>query len=332
MRSASIAIYFVNACLRHVASETLRHELLQKNKISPDLLGSATARVPAENYANLVRDVMQEMDDEVLGYAKQPHKLGCWSTMTELAAKADNLGEALKLLTRFYRLIPWGIDTRISSDNGLACISMAPSTSGESYAPYLYESFLFYIHRTANWLVSRQIPLSAVDFNFEQAPHCREYWYLFLCENIRYQQPVSQIQFSASLLALPIQQSAKAIEQFLEHVNLAMISQAYARKSWQYRVSATLESRLADNPSFDDIARELVLHPHTLRRYLREEGFSYQQIKNRVRCDNAIYQLSSAGKSVEQTAALIGFSEASAFIRAFKTWTGNTPISYKKTS
>ncbi|MGJ8687195.1 MAG: helix-turn-helix domain-containing protein, partial [Spongiibacteraceae bacterium] len=202
--------------------------------------------------------------------------------------------------------------------------------AGESFAPYLYETFLFYIHRTANWLVARQIPLQAVEFKFPQDEHSGEYWHLFLCKNIHYQQPISQIQFSASLLALPINKSAKAIEQFLEHVNLAMINQRYAIKSWQYRVSATLEANLADNPSFDDIAGELHLHPHTLRRYLREEGFSYLQIKNQVRCDNAIYQLSNAGKSVEQTAALTGFSEASAFIRAFKKWTGDTPISYKK--
>ncbi len=273
---------------------------------------------------------MQTMNDELIGFGTQAQKLGCWATMTELAANAPNLSEALKRLTRFYRLIPWGLSTKLEIHNDVASISLTPTATNVEFDPYLYESFLFYIHRTANWLIGRQIPLHRVDFCFAQPPQAMEYQNLFLTKNIQYQQARAQIQFSASLLENPIDISAQALEKFLSHVNFAMITQSYTSKSWHYKVGSALEARLRANPTFADIAKSLELHPHTLRNYLRQEGFQYQDIKDRVRCDSAIFHLSSAGCSVEETAALIGFSEPSAFIRSFKKWTGTKPMEYKK--
>lgn len=273
---------------------------------------------------------MQAMGDELMGFGSQAQKLGCWATMTELAAHSPTLGEALKRLTRFYRLIPWGLNTKLEVNNDVASITLTPSNVNSQFDTYLYESFLFYIHRTANWLIGRQIPLHRVDFCFSRPNHAAEHWNLFLCKHIHYQQAYAQIQFSASLLEHQLHVSAHALEKFLNHVNIAMITQSFTSKSWHYKVSTTLETRLSTNPSFTDISRALGVHPHTLRSYLRQEGFQYQDIKNRVRCDCAIFQLSHSGRSVEETASLIGFSEPSAFIRSFKKWTGAKPMEYKK--
>ena len=305
--------------------------MLAQNNIIPDLLGNTFARVPAENYANLLRDTMQEMQDELLGYGSQVQRLGSWSTMVELTCNSQDLGEALRKLARFYRLIPWGLETRLTVDErtNTASIALISSDKNSDFDPYLYESFLFYIYRTANWLLGRQIQLLSIDFCFEELPHSREYRHLYLCNDIKYQKEVSQFYFNAGVLSNKVDKSPVAIEAFLQHVNLAMITQVYRQKSWHHRVSLLLESQLSENPSFVDIAAACHLHPHTLRHYLRVEGFQYKEIKDRVRCDTAIHALSRLGKSVEQTAELTGFSEASAFIKAFKKWTGTKPAQYK---
>ncbi|WP_344935396.1 AraC family transcriptional regulator [Zhongshania borealis] len=331
MRSPTIAIHFVRKCLQNLQHRPdLQRKLLSQNNISPSLLEKPNARIPAISYANLCRDTMQAMGDELMGFGSQAQKLGCWTTMTELAANAPTLGEALKRLTRFYRLIPWGLYTKLDVQNDVASISLSSSEASSEFDTYLFESFLFYIHRTANWLIGRQIPLYRVDFGFSQPDHAAEYWNLFLCKNIHYQQARAQIHFSASLLDHPVNISAHALEKFLSHVNIAMITQSYTSKSWHYKVRSVLETRLNANPCFSDIASTLNLHPHTLRSYLRQEGFQYQDIKNRLRCDSAIFHLSHTGRSVEETAALVGFSEPSSFIRSFKNWTGAKPLEYKK--
>jgi AraC-like DNA-binding protein len=81
-------------------------------------------------------------------------------------------------------------------------------------------------------------------------------------------------------------------------------------------------------PDFEAIADTLHFTPITLRRRLRAEGSSYQQIKDDIRRDTAIYNLSKAVMSIEQVAESVGFTEATSFYRAFKRWTGATPRDY----
>jgi AraC-like DNA-binding protein len=67
--------------------------------------------------------------------------------------------------------------------------------------------------------------------------------------------------------------------------------------------------------------------PH-LRRLLRRDGTSLNQLREEVLRDVAIAGL-RRGESVEVLSARLGFSEPSAFRRAFKRWTGDTPSSYR---
>mgnify|MGYP006207581605 CR=1 FL=1 len=69
--------------------------------------------------------------------------------------------------------------------------------------------------------------------------------------------------------------------------------------------------------------------PQTLRRHLREEGTSFQALKDELRRDIAIYHLGRADLSLLEIAEQLGFSEPSAFHRAFKKWTGLTPGAYR---
>ena len=68
---------------------------------------------------------------------------------------------------------------------------------------------------------------------------------------------------------------------------------------------------------------------YTLRRHLREEGSSFQELKDHLRRDLAIYHLGRDELAIQDIAEQLGFSEPSAFHRAFKKWTGLTPGAYR---
>jgi AraC family mar-sox-rob regulon transcriptional activator len=80
-----------------------------------------------------------------------------------------------------------------------------------------------------------------------------------------------------------------------------------------------------------DVAIRLHVSPSTLRRRLRHEHTSYQQLLDRVRryrCERALRQRWLPGKSM---APALGFSQVNSFYRAFSKWTGMTYTQYKKT-
>jgi AraC-like DNA-binding protein len=68
----------------------------------------------------------------------------------------------------------------------------------------------------------------------------------------------------------------------------------------------------------------------TLRRKLTDEGTHFQDIKDGLRRDTAIHLLSQPSLPVSGIARELGFSEPSAFTRAFRHWTGVSPSSYRK--
>ena len=68
----------------------------------------------------------------------------------------------------------------------------------------------------------------------------------------------------------------------------------------------------------------------TLHRRLRDEGTSFQQLKDLCRRDAAIGYLTKGEYTTLQLSELMGFSDSSTFHRAFKKWTGLTPQEYRK--
>jgi AraC-like DNA-binding protein len=83
-------------------------------------------------------------------------------------------------------------------------------------------------------------------------------------------------------------------------------------------------------PDFEALAAELNMTAATMRRRLAEEGASYQGIKDQLRRDLAISYLSHSNRSVMDIALELGFSERSAFHRAFLKWTGASPGEFRR--
>jgi AraC-like DNA-binding protein len=78
----------------------------------------------------------------------------------------------------------------------------------------------------------------------------------------------------------------------------------------------------------EDIAASFNLSARSVQRKLKDEGTGYQQIADNVRQVLAEHYLSSGNYQVKEISGLLGYNEVSAFTRAFKKWTGNTPTDY----
>lgn len=81
--------------------------------------------------------------------------------------------------------------------------------------------------------------------------------------------------------------------------------------------------------SMDNLARALGMSRQTLYRRLKAEGVTFADIHDDLRRRMALDYLSARKVSVNETAYLLGFSEASSFVRAFRRWTGQSPTAWR---
>jgi AraC-like DNA-binding protein len=99
------------------------------------------------------------------------------------------------------------------------------------------------------------------------------------------------------------------------------------------RARAALSEELqAGNVTAQALAARLAVSVRTLHRSLAAEGTSYRRLLDQLRLDIAERHLLDDRMSVAEIAFLVGFSELSAFHRAFKRWTGRTPVTFRAES
>jgi AraC-like DNA-binding protein len=85
-------------------------------------------------------------------------------------------------------------------------------------------------------------------------------------------------------------------------------------------------------PALSEVAQHFGMSGRTLQRRLADGGYSYQGLVDTARRQLAKRLLQETGYSLAEVAFMTGFSEQSAFTRAFKRWAGQTPRSYRLAS
>ena len=77
------------------------------------------------------------------------------------------------------------------------------------------------------------------------------------------------------------------------------------------------------------IARLFSMHRRTMNRHLHIEGLGFRQLANEIRFEIACELLANTDMALSQVAAVLRYSELSAFTRAFRRWSGQTPSAWR---
>jgi AraC-like DNA-binding protein len=111
----------------------------------------------------------------------------------------------------------------------------------------------------------------------------------------------------------------------------ALLGELTRAKTARGRVESVLLPILhKGDVGMDRIAEILGASRQSLYRQLRDEGVTFEAVVDALRHRMALYYLTGKKVSVNETAYLVGFSEPSAFSRAFKRWTGSSPGRVKR--
>jgi AraC-like DNA-binding protein len=93
--------------------------------------------------------------------------------------------------------------------------------------------------------------------------------------------------------------------------------------------AAVLEHLPSGEASAEEAARQLHMSPRTLQRKLADADTTYQQLVDDTRRDLALRYIEDPARSLTDITFALGFSQPSAFTRAFRRWTGVSPSEYR---
>ena len=83
-------------------------------------------------------------------------------------------------------------------------------------------------------------------------------------------------------------------------------------------------------PTIDDVAAQLSVTVRTLQRRLKAGGISYRDLLGECQRRIALEELSRDELTIREVAIGLGYSDPAHFVRAFRRWTGCSPIEYRR--
>lgn len=293
----------------------------------------AGQRMAVEDYVLLLRQVWSITRDESAGYAERPLKPGSFAMLCHACLGAANLRKALLRAGKFFALLCDDLQLELTEDNREASLRIHQRAPRGLDNLFYVETLFLIMVRWASWMIDKKLLIARLDFASPAPEDVEEAAEVFGLQP-HYQQPVNRLVFASRFLDDRIAQTEKSLKPFLSQAPISLLSHyrrdtslsAEVRRRLQQAVDAEARSDM----SLEQVAGQLHLTSQTLRRRLREEGNSFQEIKDAVRCALAIHFLMHEQLPAQDIADKMGFSEASVFYKAFKRWTGLSPGAYKE--
>ena len=122
-----------------------------------------------------------------------------------------------------------------------------------------------------------------------------------------------------------------ALRLLLERYAADQLARIPTSARFSQRVRARILSMLPlGGLTSDTVAAQFSISNRTLRRRLQKEATSYQEILDDVRAELARHYLTKEKREIDEVAFLLGFSDPSAFTKAFRRWTGQTPADFAR--
>lgn len=333
MKDISIANAYVSEVLRGAAAAGYDTQRILKDcGISPRWLAEGKGRVSLDAFVMLVRRTMSLMNDEALGLLERPQRIGTFAMVARAVLHGPDLGSVIEQFSRSNNLLENGFDHEIMQSDDQVIYRLSRRSSQSVKSNYAVESAVMTAHRFFCWLCRARIPLEQVSLDYASPSWREEHRYLFYGTPVSFNHRHTSIVMRAEHMALPVKQDLRSLELYIERAPQDLftprLNQSLAHQVRQKILSAIQSGH--DIPSMEEVAAVLALHPQTLRRRLRAEQADFREIRTQARRDVAIWLLNRDHYTVEGVAETLGYSESSAFIRAFKDWMGMTPLAYRR--
>ncbi|KZZ60726.1 hypothetical protein A3762_15270 [Oleiphilus sp. HI0125] len=298
--------------------------------LSLSYLDAEENRVPLDRYYALWRDAVSYTKEPDLALQLAAEELSqSMGLVGHVFFNCKTLRSAIEHYQRYYRIVNESIQIELQSNDQDFAICYHVKEPA-IYSSYEMEYSLALAAYRARRLLQSGLDIRYVSFPHSKPAYAASYETLFQCP-VKFDQPVASIVFNAAYLDYPMPRNSPTLYRVLTVHLDRILASLKANLSIKEQVRQIVAKKLSD-PNLDagTVARRLNMSRNTLYRRLKKEGVSYHEIVDEVRSEFAIRSIKEDKYSFTELAFLLGFSEVSAFSRAFKRWTGSTPNKYGK--
>lgn len=235
----------------------------------------------------------------------------------------ENVGAALQRFERYMRLV---IDvTPMTRRIGPGWLELACEVSRHRTGPLADETGFAALVQFCRNLVRGPVNPIAVRFIHPSPADTRPYEAYFGCP-VSFNQTELALRLDSDALALPLKSPDPALVALLERHADRLLAELPQQDEIVEQVRRAIASALREGePGIETISAGLGYSPRTLQRRLHQAGSSFRAELNLTRHELAVSYLRDSRLQIVDIALLLGYSEHSAFTRAFREWSGHTP-------
>lgn len=295
------------------------------------------ARVREREAAAWFQAAADHLGDDALGlHVGEQIRPGHYGALGFAAMSCTTLGEALVCQQRYQALILDIAPAAISDDGTRLTLSWRPDSdaSYRQLAECNFAGMLCFIR----WLTGRPLQPLRVDLTYSQPAETGEHRRV-LGPELRFGADAYRIVIPRDWLSLPLLQPDPAMRAQMQHRAEQQLAALQTRDAAQDardtelidRARQLIAARLSYAPvDLAWVATQLPTSVRTLQRQLQAQGTSFTQLVDAVRADLADRYLADPSLDLTDIAFLLGYSEHSAFTRAYRRWTGHAPVTARR--
>ena len=304
-------------------------DLAESLGVDSNLLTEEDQRLPISLYRGIWELAVDVSQDPALGLnMAQEDTIQDLGLVAHVVYNSPTLEEGLNHYIRLFSVVNETIELEYeaSGDEGhLRFICKQP----QHYNVSDMERTLAIVVKRTIQAVGAQAHFDAVHFQHSPPQYYARYNDVFPCP-VKFNQTHCEVIFNVKMLGF----KPKKRNPHMRKATLTYANQILGRlfkRGLKHKVKRLIEKHLSEeNFDAEKAAKLLNMSRQTLYRKLKNDGASYSDIVDEVKKEKAFAMLQQGQIPLTVIAYDLGFSELSAFTRAFKRWTGRTPADYRK--
>ena len=281
----------------------------------------------------LLLSAMRHLQDPTLGLTIGfEDSLSALHLFGWMLQSARSLRESLDLFVRYSPLLAEGIRAELvhCGETSRFTVEFIGKFSSESVR-FTEDLALSTVWRP--WAHMHRIARPKLRLRQPEPPHRRKMENLFRCE-LAFAGARSEAIFERRALDTPLPfGDAEVVESLSCMASAALQKRGLHAHSFSERVRAVLTAEYEQAvPNIRKVSHVLNVEPRKLTRRLLREGTSWRELVDDYQRDRAVHYLRRGGASIKEVSETLGYSEPSAFHRAFRRWTGVAPSAYLRSA